>query len=113
MKKFLMVMVLMMANMFAYAGNSQSEELGGVIPLNVSTGMWRLNLTYDKNQNLIVCQRIHRYLWKNDTCLDENGKNAWTTMEKAVPKGKEFVGFKSVNQGDGHYIEIYWKEKKQ
>jgi hypothetical protein len=111
MKKIITMLMLMMASMVAYAGTSanNTDDLNGVIPLSVATGMWRANLGYDKEQNLIVCQRIHRYLWKDESCRDKDGNNAWAKIKDAVPKGKTFVGFKSVSQGSEHYIEIYWK----
>lgn len=113
MKKILMMIFMLMASISAYAEtnikDNQPADLNGVIPLNVATGMWRANPGYDKEHNLIVCQRIHRYLWKDETCRDKGGNNAWAKIKDAVPKGKTFVGFKSVSQGSEHYIEIYWK----
>lgn len=113
MKKIFAMIIFMLTSMNVFAQsnvkNNQYEELKEIISLNVATGMWRAYPGYDKDNNLVVCQRIHRYLWKDESCRDMDGNNAWAKIKDAVPKGKTFVGFKSASQGDAHYIEIYWK----
>lgn len=112
MKKFA-AMILMMASMTAYASSaskSNADEQHGIITPDVATGMWRTSqFVHDVNMNILICTPQNVYYWKDHTCKDKNNNNAWVKMENAIPQGKKFVGFKSINQGIAHHIEIYWK----
>ncbi len=114
MKKFGMMMVLLMASMGAYAASSpkNAEENKNVITPDFATGMWRTSYyEYDAELNILVCPRGMTFAYGNpyNTCTNLQGKSVWVKMENIVPKGKKFVGFKSVSQGSSNVIEIYWK----
>jgi len=112
--KKIIALTLMIASMSAYAASTpkNAEEKNSIITRDVATSMWRTNyVEYDKDLNILVCPRNMLFAYKDpyNTCLNKEGKSAWVKMEQIVPKGKEFVGFKSVTQGSSHIIEIYWK----
>ena len=120
MKKFGAMIVLMAASMSAYA---ESQIIDGVeknsfIKADVATGMWRTSrFTYDKDLNPLVCKPMYNYVsgdfGSQQSCTDSKGESKWIKMENAVPPGKVFAGLKSLNVGNIHYIEIYWKQAKQ
>jgi hypothetical protein len=121
MKRFVLMIMLMMASMGAYAGSSSqgtvTEETQGIITPELATGMWRTNrFIYDKNLNILICPKDMDYeinMTIDNTCENKQKKMAWVTMENTIPQGAKYVGFKSITANGSHYIEIYWKKIKQ
>lgn len=116
MKKLTIAFMIFASSMHAYGVTlppASKEEVKEIVVPSIATGFYRTqNFTYDKDINILICPKNMKYesnLSGNITCKDDKGKNAWEKMENAVPKGKKFVGFKSVTEGYKHMIEIYWK----
>jgi hypothetical protein len=111
MKKFVMLITMMIASTAAYAGSKvyNNEQNNSMISVEEATGVWRTNrFIYDKDMNLIFCQENSQYDTFEKKCT-KNGENGWRRLENTAPPGKKVIGFKSISVRDVHYIEIYWK----
>lgn len=118
MKKIILSMAVLITSISAQAAtppntNNESRE---IITPEIATGFYRTEqYTYDNDLNILICPRNRHYersiVNGDQSCTDgkTNENNKWIRMENIVPKGKKFVGFKSLSQGYTPVIEIYWK----
>jgi hypothetical protein len=86
----------------------QPVTQSGIITPDVATGG---NIFYDfgvsTQGDILVCPRGADRSWRDNTCLNAKGENAWTRIQDIVPKGKTYVGFRF--RGNGSSVEVYWK----
>lgn len=113
--KALVIWLSLLVYSWAYAGTASlppdaNDQLNGIVTPNVATGVFRTNrFTVDVNGNMVYCHPSYDYSWSRATCVDSQNRNAWVLLTHAVPRGKTYVGFKSVHSAGAQYLEIYWK----
>lgn len=103
MKKISVLLAALMLSVSAYAQN--------IITPDYATGFWATyHFTQAADGTTLAC--VHNYDWRNSSCTDNNGKNAWRSLQNAVPAGKRYVGFSIQSSPSTSYaavLVIYWK----
>lgn len=73
----------------------------GIITPAIATGMRTFeNYNNDTNGNMVICPEYPR----RGEC-----KPGWVPIQSLVPKGRTFVGFRTVSGRYGRLLEVYWK----
>ena len=119
MKKVIMSLLLSLTATHALAAPKGQDfnDQTGIITYAQATGVWRTQRFLNTPQGIIVCADEHTLIVDNrkdpktnNTCQDAKTNNKWQYMHTAIPKGRTFVGWKSVSDRYGYQaIEIYWK----
>ena len=107
----ILLLTLLSTEALAAAKGQDFNDTTGIITYQVATGMIRVSrFTQSEAGEIVVCQDKYTYNREKETCQDAKTNNMWQYMHGAIPKGKTFVGWKSVSSGYGFQaIEIYWK----
>lgn len=108
MKKLLILGLLLSSSATMAATVYKYLPQSGLITPDVATGYLEISdhlIDRDAKGNTIYCPRSPWLTWEKRLCQNPQGKNQWTYLQQAVPKGKTYVGFEVRHAS----TIVYWK----
>lgn len=108
------VLVVSLYFQVAEAGNPVAiiNPKADLVTPEIATGFFRTNkIAYEStNYSMLICPEDAVFVEKDKSCFKGNRVIAWVPIAESVPKGRTFVGFKSLSVTTGNpVIEVYWK----
>lgn len=90
MKRFLFALSLLVAAAAHAGSSSKAPEQQTTAQINFAEFPRSLVFSADRNANsssgqLLVCVYPHKAHWGDGSCKDQQGNNAWTLAENALP----------------------------
>lgn len=117
MKKLIIALALAAAAAAATAGAptfTVTEGTGSIVAYAPTNRV----LTYPSGRNnstidgmLLVCPYTYEARWRDDTCFDKDGKNAWQLLENSLP-GFKPTAYEIKYVGNGHKILVVYYSPK-
>ena len=116
MKKLLIALLFPLTAMAAASPKAGEESPSSVIDFSYAQRV----LTFQSERNaisadgvIVVCLAANKSDWRDNTCLDANGKNAWTDVANINIPGHVLIGFEYRFTGSGGYrnLVLYFKKR--
>lgn len=107
-------LVVALSTQIAAAGGAVTvtSTKADLVTPEIATGFFRTNkIAYEStNYSMLICPDDATFVEKDKSCFKGNRVIAWIPIAESVPKGRTFVGFKSLSVTSGNpVIEVYWK----